>query len=96
MTEQTLGQRLRKMLSAASTDPYAVYRDKSLWDEYRFEPQPDITAYELALILRAFSWVGAAANLACAIYLRKDGSDFGDHPEMVQVKRHFRYVGPMQ
>jgi hypothetical protein len=43
------------------------------WDEYDFTPQPDLTAYELALILKRFIAAdGSAVSLAMPMYIRKD------------------------
>ena len=55
------------------------------WERYDFEPQPDITTHELALITR---WLLDAAG---PLYIEKDRTKL---PEFEALQRHFRKVKP--
>jgi hypothetical protein len=60
-------------------------------DEYRFEPKPDMTAQELAMILMRTS----PANLGGAPYLQKLFFTNRDKPFPPEVARHFHFVQQM-
>jgi hypothetical protein len=56
------------------------------WDEYEFTPQSDLTAYELAVILKRFRGAyGEAASLAAPLFIRKDEPGF----DSSAMARHF-------
>jgi hypothetical protein len=58
------------------------------WDVRRFEPQLDITTYELSLIVK---YVGGQYGFAmCGDILVQ--SDKSRAPQWDEVKRHFVYV----
>ncbi len=62
----------------------------SEWAPHMFEPQPDITAYEMALIYRRLS--GKTFRIASEpVYIKKIGME-ALFPEFDQVARHFRLI----
>lgn len=58
------------------------------WDEWEFSPQPDITAYELAQILRRTTIVGSSITYK-VVRVLSGGRPFVDSPELT---RHYVYV----
>ncbi len=73
-----------------------LFRDKTPdgtpvaeWDVYEFNPQPDITTYELALVVAMY---GDAGQITRNVFVSRKNPHWAD---LENAKRHFSYLREM-